>query len=92
MESEEILDDIMTRSRGEIRHTYSPKVTSSTPGSQDDMKPAYSPRASRLPYSPRTSELRAEQSPHNGMQTQKRGTPSPGPSKLGQSSSGSTPS
>ncbi|KAK9104442.1 hypothetical protein Scep_021286 [Stephania cephalantha] len=93
MESEEILDEIITRSRGEIRRTYSPKVTSSSPGSQDDiMKPAYSPRATQSPYSPRTAKLRAEHSPHNGKQPLKRGTPSPGPSKLGQSSSGSTPS
>ncbi|KAF2311415.1 hypothetical protein GH714_022790 [Hevea brasiliensis] len=32
----EILDEIITRSRGEIRRTQSPKVTSSTPGSLHD--------------------------------------------------------
>ncbi|KAE8676166.1 putative boron transporter 2 [Hibiscus syriacus] len=35
----EILDEITTRSRGEIRHIQSPKVSSTTPSSAGDMKP-----------------------------------------------------
>ncbi|KAK1373227.1 putative boron transporter 2 [Heracleum sosnowskyi] len=41
--SGEILDGIITRSRGEIRKIQSPKVTSSISTSEEDMKPAYRP-------------------------------------------------
>ncbi|KAJ4973351.1 hypothetical protein NE237_006525 [Protea cynaroides] len=87
----EILDDIITRSRGEIRHTYSPKVTSSTQTSQDDIKPLYSPRVSRKAYSPQVGELRVEQNPQFSKKVpEARQTPSPRLSMLGQHSRGST--
>lgn len=54
----EILDEIITRSRGEIRLTQSPKVTSSTPTSLEDIRPAHSPRISQRVYSPHVNELR----------------------------------
>lgn len=81
----EILDEIITRSRGEIRHMHSPKVTSSTPS--DDIKPYNSPQLSERAYSPRVNQLRMETSPGvigKGLQSKK--TPSPGPSTLGESS------
>ncbi|KDP31090.1 hypothetical protein JCGZ_11466 [Jatropha curcas] len=89
----EILDEIITRSRGEIRRTQSPKVTSSTPDSLHDIKPVYSPRISQRAYSPRVSELRADWSPQlTGRGTEIKRTPSPGPSSLGQSTRGSSSS
>ncbi|KAF3437017.1 hypothetical protein FNV43_RR19770 [Rhamnella rubrinervis] len=89
IDSGEILDDIITRSRGEIRRTQSPKVTSSTPGS----KPVYSPQLSQREYSPRIKELRGEHSPHlTGKGLEIKQTPSPGPSTLGQSTPGSSTS
>ncbi|XP_022949455.1 boron transporter 1-like [Cucurbita moschata] len=61
----EILDDVITRSRGEFRHISSPKITSSMA----------SPRCERKSFeSPRVSELRGVQSPRAGG----RGTPSSG--------------
>ncbi|KAL5725112.1 Boron transporter 1 [Ranunculus cassubicifolius] len=51
-DGEEVLDDIITRGRGEIRHTYSPKVTSSTPTPRDGMRPAFSPRVPQSPHRP----------------------------------------
>ncbi|KAG8652560.1 hypothetical protein MANES_06G105600v8 [Manihot esculenta] len=88
----EILDEIITRSRGEIRHTQSPKVTSSTSGPLHDIKPAYSPRVSLRTYSPRVSELRAEWSPQSPAKVEIKRTPSSGLSSLGQSTSGSSSS
>ncbi|XP_022736167.1 boron transporter 1-like isoform X2 [Durio zibethinus] len=88
----EILDEIITRSRGEIRHTQSPKVSSTTPSSLGDIRP-YSPRVSQKAYSPRISHLRGEGSPSltaKGLELKQ--TPSPGPSTLGQSSHGSSSS
>lgn len=64
-ESAEILDELVTRSRGEIRRVNSPKVTSSTtttPTSQG----LHSPRMIDRVYSPRVSELRREKSPRLG--------------------------
>ncbi|XP_075661560.1 putative boron transporter 2 [Castanea sativa] len=82
----EILDEIITRSRGEIRLTQSPKVTSSTPTSLEDIRPAHSPRISQRVYSPHVNELRGEQSPRlKGKGFEAKQTPSPGPSILGQS-------
>lgn len=81
--SGEILDGIMTRSRGEIRRPQSPKVTSSTPASQEGMKPAYSPRASPDACSLHMKEL-STRLKVKGIEI--RQTPSPGPSLLGQSS------
>ncbi|KAJ4840210.1 putative boron transporter 2 [Turnera subulata] len=89
----EVLDDIITRSRGEIRRTQSPKVTSSTPGSQDDIRAAYSPRLSQKAYSPRISELRVDRSPRSyGKGVEAMKTPSPGPSTLGKNASTSSSS
>ncbi|KAF8390433.1 hypothetical protein HHK36_024959 [Tetracentron sinense] len=91
MDGGEMLDDIITRSRGEIRHTYSPKVTSSTPTSQDGMKPVYSPRVSHRAYSPQLSELRVERSPQfSGKGPEAKQTPSPRLSMLGEISRDST--
>ncbi|KAJ6374291.1 hypothetical protein OIU78_029912 [Salix suchowensis] len=81
----EILDEIITRSRGEIRHKQSPKVTSSAPGS------VTSPRLSQRAYSPRVSEPRVDRSPRftsNGVELKQ--TPSPGLSNLGKSNPGSS--
>ncbi|XP_010248503.1 PREDICTED: probable boron transporter 2 [Nelumbo nucifera] len=89
----EILDDMITRSRGEIRHIYSPKVTSSTPTSQDGIEPVHSPRVPQRTYSPHESELRVKRSPRfNGTGPEAKQTPSPGPSMLGQHHHGSTSS
>lgn len=87
----EILDEIITRSRGEIRRTQSPKVTSSTPGSVENMKSSYSPRLSQRAYSPRVSEPRVDRSPRfTGKGAELKQTPSPGLSNLGQSNPGSS--
>lgn len=60
----EILDEVITRSRGEVRHVSSPKITSSTATPAHDSKSTLqSPRPS---FSPRMSELRGEKSPHGG--------------------------
>ncbi|KAF9667875.1 hypothetical protein SADUNF_Sadunf15G0068700 [Salix dunnii] len=81
----EILDEIITRSRGEIRHKQSPKVTSSAPGS------VTSPRLSQRAYSPRVSEPRVERSPRfTSSGVELKHTPSPGLSNLGQSNPGSS--
>jgi hypothetical protein len=91
VDSGEILDEIITRSRGEIRRAHSPKVTSSTPGSQEDMKPAYSPRVPQRAHSPRLSELKLGRSPsETGKGGEVKQTPSPRPSPLGQSPYGAS--
>ncbi|KAF3778091.1 putative boron transporter 3 [Nymphaea thermarum] len=69
----EILDDIITRSRGEIRHAHSPKVTSSGESPRAEFKGLPSPQISERRYSPRVAELRREGSPWTGS----RGTFSP---------------
>ncbi|KAL4584928.1 hypothetical protein LXL04_009539 [Taraxacum kok-saghyz] len=81
VDSAEVLDGIITRSRGEIRHTSSLKVTSLTQTPIEDMKPMYSPRVTQRVYSPR---LRGEMSPRI------KKTPSPRSSILGQTSNGSS--
>ncbi|XP_043725114.1 probable boron transporter 2 isoform X3 [Telopea speciosissima] len=88
---EELLDDLITRSRGEIKHIYSPKLTSSTATPAKDPKSIQSPRISNTAYSPRISELRGDKSP----QLSGRGPNSPRtgeakPSTLGQSARNST--
>ncbi|PON35184.1 Bicarbonate transporter [Parasponia andersonii] len=88
----EILDEVITRSRGEIRRTQSPKLTSSTPSSVEHTKSGYSPQLSQRVYSPRLNELRGEQSPRLGKELEVKQTPSPGPSILGKSSPGSSSS
>ncbi|XVF09302.1 hypothetical protein REPUB_Repub07fG0080900 [Reevesia pubescens] len=89
----EILDEIITRSRGEIRRTLSPKISSTTPSSLEDIKPSYSPRVFQKAYSPRISQLRGEGSPslsEKGLELKQ--IASPGPSTLGQCSRGSSSS
>ncbi|KAJ0980559.1 hypothetical protein J5N97_008814 [Dioscorea zingiberensis] len=88
--SGEILDEVVTRSRGEIRRVNSSKITSSTATPIADTKGLHSPRFPEKAYSPRVSELRREQSP----QLRGREGPSPRsgearPSKLGEGSHGS---
>lgn len=52
----EILDEMVTRSRGEVRHICSPKITSSTATPAKEFAGIQSPRLSAV--SPRVSELR----------------------------------
>ncbi|KAJ6343795.1 hypothetical protein OIU76_005526 [Salix suchowensis] len=85
----EILDEVITRSRGEFRHTSSPKITSSTTTPANNPISHQSPRLSYT-HSPRLSELRGEKSPKYGV----RGPNSPRTgdqrlSKLGKSPSSS---
>lgn len=87
LDTGEVLDDIITRSRGEIRRKQSPKVTSLMATPKEEMQPAYSPRASKKAHSPRLNELRS--AILSGKRHEIRQTPSPGPSILGQSSHGS---
>ncbi|TYG89929.1 hypothetical protein ES288_A12G141300v1 [Gossypium darwinii] len=56
----EIFDEVITRSRGEFRHTSSPKITSSTSTPANDPRSHLSPR---LSSSPHLGELRGERSP-----------------------------
>lgn len=82
-ESGEVLDDIVTRSRGEIKHMNSPKLTSSSGTPTNDIRGKTSPWLSDKAYSPRLNELRQDHSPRLGG----RGPISPrtgevGPSKL----------
>lgn len=61
----EILDGMITRSRGEIRRMCSLKMTSSTATPSKELKSLQSPRFSDKVYSPRVNERRGEQSPGN---------------------------
>ncbi|KAH0466071.1 hypothetical protein IEQ34_006174 [Dendrobium chrysotoxum] len=90
--SGEILDEIITRSRGEVKHMKSPKINSSTGTPTRDLKGLNSPSISEKGFSPRVSELKQEQSPRLG----RRASFSPGTgeirlSKLGQGSREATP-
>ncbi|PWA81176.1 Bicarbonate transporter, C-terminal [Artemisia annua] len=92
LDSAEVLDGIITRSRGEIRHTSSPKVTSLNQTPKEDMKPMYSPRLTQRVYSPHLNDSRVDtwpKSPGEGIGFKR--TPSPRPSILGQTSNGSSP-
>lgn len=81
----EILDEVITRSRGEVRHLSSPKITSSTTTPAHDSKSTLqSPRPS---FSPRVSELRGERSPHGGRGPYSPRTGEKQPSHLGKSPS-----
>lgn len=92
LDSGEVLDGIITRSRGEIRHSSSPKITSSTQTPRE-MQPSYSPRLSQRNYSPHLQELRIDRSPRSpGKGLEIKQTPSPGPSNLGETSKGSSSS
>ncbi|XP_047970285.1 probable boron transporter 2 isoform X1 [Salvia hispanica] len=86
LDSGELLDEMITRSRGEIRSGRSPKVTSSTQSPLEEMKAAYSPRLPERAQSPRLSEIRSELSPGLSGRQEVNRTPSP----LGQTSRGST--
>ncbi|KAG8378894.1 hypothetical protein BUALT_Bualt07G0032000 [Buddleja alternifolia] len=89
LDTGEVLDEIITRSRGEIRRACSPKVTSSTQSPRDEMKAVHSPRWSQMSHSPRLKEIRMEISPRSsGKGVVLKQTPSPRPSGLGQSSRG----
>ncbi|KAH6798052.1 HCO3- transporter family [Perilla frutescens var. hirtella] len=93
LDSGEVLDEMITRSRGEIRHGRSPKVTSSTQSPLEEMKAVYSPRLAQRVHSPRLSEIRMELSPKlSGRGLEMKQTPSPRPSTLGQTSHGSSSS
>lgn len=82
IDSGEILDEMITRSRGEIRrtHSHSPKITSSTPNSTEDIKPAFSPRMSQRAFSPKFT----------GKEVAEKQARSPGPSMLGKNTYGSS--
>ncbi|KAJ8563266.1 hypothetical protein K7X08_031718 [Anisodus acutangulus] len=89
MDSSEILDDIITRSRGEIRHSCSPRVNSSTPTPLEEIKSIHSPQLGQRAHSPRVNILRGERSPRlNSKGLEIKQTPSPQPSKLGQNGRG----
>lgn len=62
----EILDGVITRSRGEIKHVCSPKVTSSTTTPSKEFRSIQSPQFSDKIYSPRLSELKIGLSPRHG--------------------------
>ncbi|KAK7317176.1 hypothetical protein RJT34_01181 [Clitoria ternatea] len=86
----EILDEMITRSRGEIRRTQSPKTSSSTPTSGGDIRPAHSPHLSQRIPSPRVTELRGESSLRpGGKEIMLVKTPSPRSSNLGKFIKGS---
>lgn len=85
-QSAEILDDMFTRSRGEIKRLNSPKITSSGGTPVTELKGLRSPCISEKAYSPHVTELRHERSPL-GMQDSPR-TGETRPSKFGE---GSTP-
>lgn len=86
----EILDEIITRSRGEIRRIQSPKTTSSTPTSTGDIRPANSPQIARRIASPRVPEFRGESSLRpTGKEIKLTQTPSPRSPALGKVTEGS---
>jgi hypothetical protein len=62
MADAEILDEVITRSRGEFRRSCSPKITSSTSTPANDPRSPHSPRFS----SPRVRELKGVVSPLAG--------------------------
>ncbi|CAL5203322.1 unnamed protein product [Lathyrus oleraceus] len=68
----EILDEIITRSRGEIRRTQSSKASSSTATPiGGDIRPANSPQISQMIPSPRVTALRGESSSSVGSNGKK---------------------
>ncbi|CAI9300393.1 unnamed protein product [Lactuca saligna] len=78
----EVLDEVITRSRGEIRRTSSSRVTSTTATPTRDAKNLQSPRLSLKAYSPRINELRVLHSPRSAPREPFSPT---GPSSLGKS-------
>lgn len=85
-QSAEILDDMFTRSRGEIKRLNSPKITSSGGTPVAELKGIRSPCISEKAYSPRVTELRHERSPLGRRDSPRTGETRP--SKFGE---GSTP-
>uniref|UniRef100_A0ACD5Y9B9 Uncharacterized protein n=1 Tax=Avena sativa TaxID=4498 RepID=A0ACD5Y9B9_AVESA len=85
-QSAEILDDMFTRSRGEIKRLNSPKITSSGGTPAAELKGIRSPCISEKAYSPRVTELRHERSPLGRRDSPRTGETRP--SKFGE---GSTP-
>ncbi|KAF3336236.1 hypothetical protein FCM35_KLT18822 [Carex littledalei] len=84
-ESGEILDDMVTRSRGEVKRLNSPKITSTGGTPVSELRNRNSPRLSDKAYSPRISELRQDRSPLVGGLSPRTGEIQP--SKLGDSTS-----
>ncbi|XP_019422105.1 PREDICTED: boron transporter 1-like [Lupinus angustifolius] len=66
IDESEILDGVITRSRGEFRRTSSSKITSTTPTPGNDLKSHQSPR---LSFNSRAGELTTEQSPRSGTRS-----------------------
>ncbi|KAG8093103.1 hypothetical protein GUJ93_ZPchr0012g19755 [Zizania palustris] len=83
-QSAEILDDIITRSRGEIKRLNSPKITSSGGTPVAELKGIHSPCISEKAYSPRVTELRHDRSPLGRSGSPR--TTETRPSKLGERS------
>ncbi|GMI85848.1 REQUIRES HIGH BORON 1 [Hibiscus trionum] len=82
----EILDEVITRSRGEFRHTCSPKISSSTATPANDPRSHQSPRLSC--HSPLISKPTGERSPGasgKGPQSHSPRTGELKPSNLGRS-------
>lgn len=89
-ESAEILDELVTRSRGEIKNINSPKVTSTSGTPAADLRSRRSPQILEKAYSPRVNELKHKQSPSlsaRGVFSPKNGEARP--SKLGDGARGS---
>ncbi|TVU49725.1 hypothetical protein EJB05_01053 [Eragrostis curvula] len=85
-QSSEILDDLVTRSRGEIKRLNSPKITSSGSTPAAELKGFRSPSISDNAYSPRLTELRHDRSPLGG-----RSSPRTGETRASKLGEGSTP-
>lgn len=83
-QSAEILDDMVTRSRGEIKRLNSPKITSSGGTPVAELKGIRSPCISEKAYSPRVTELRHERSPLGARDSPRTGETRA--SKLGEGS------
>ncbi|XP_010276509.1 PREDICTED: boron transporter 1-like [Nelumbo nucifera] len=80
----ELLDEMITRGRGEFRRTCSSKITSSNATPLNNLKTLQSPRFAEKAYSPRITELRGDhQSPQLGGHSPRTGEAQP--SNLGQS-------
>ncbi|KAG0471945.1 hypothetical protein HPP92_016491 [Vanilla planifolia] len=62
-QSEEILDEILTRGRGEIKHINSPRTDISAETPTGDVKSTYSFRDSERGFSPQYTETKQEWSP-----------------------------
>nr|DAD33006.1 TPA_asm: hypothetical protein HUJ06_011857 [Nelumbo nucifera] len=70
----ELLDEMITRGRGEFRRTCSSKITSSNATPLNNLKTLQSPRFAEKAYSPRITELRGDhQSPQLGGHSPRTG-------------------